>query len=165
MGNDGRYSSWQLIILFGLRILLGWHMLYEGVAKLLNPAWSSAEYLLESKWIFSGLFHWIVMHKEVLNTVDFINTWGLIAIGLGLIMGLLTKTAAISGAFLLGLYYLAVPPLTGLTYSIPFEGNYLVVNKTLIEVFALLVLAVFPIGTLSLDAYITRLKSCKHREN
>ena len=40
-----------------LRILIGWHFLYEGIAKLVNPDWTSKFYLLGSKWIFAGLFH------------------------------------------------------------------------------------------------------------
>lgn len=147
MNKIGKYSSGQLFLLFCLRILIGWHLLYEGIAKLLHPDWSSAGFLLESKWLFSGFFHWIVDNNIFLRTVDFLNIWGLIAIGAGLILGLFTKTAAYAGAVLLGLYYVAVPPLIGLTYSIPFEGNYLIVNKTLIEAFALLILGTFPAGS------------------
>ena len=60
-----------------VRIFIGWHFLYEGLAKLFSP-WSSAGYLLESQWLFSGLFHRIAenqgqerkydgAHDEVLN--------------------------------------------------------------------------------------------------
>ena len=28
-----------------LRIMIGWHFLYEGIVKLLDPRWSSAAYL------------------------------------------------------------------------------------------------------------------------
>ena len=50
-------NKYQLYGLVTLRVLIGWHFLYEGIAKLINPYWSSAAYLLDSKWIFSILFH------------------------------------------------------------------------------------------------------------
>jgi len=144
MNGNKIYSPVQVFTLVALRLLIGWHILYEGLSKLLNPSWSSSGFLGESKWILSGFSHWIVSHTAVLNTVDFLNTWGLIAIGTGLILGLFTRVAAISGAILLFVYYLNNPPLIGLEYSVPTEGNYLIVSKTLIEAVALVALAVFP---------------------
>ena len=49
MGNgstDTTYSRFQLTSLVALRMLIGWHLLYEGIAKILNPYWTSAGYLL-----------------------------------------------------------------------------------------------------------------------
>lgn len=154
------YSRAQLLALVALRILIGWHFLYEGLSKVLNPYWSSANYLLESKWIFSSLFTSIVANPTALKIADFLNEWGLIAIGFGLIAGGLTQIATIAGIVLLLLYYVSTPPLVGLTYSIPTEGSYLVVNKTLIEMAALLVLALFPTGRhVGLDVFIFRKKA------
>ena len=45
-------NQYQFYGLVTLRFLIGWHFLYEGISKLLNPYWSSAAYLLDSKWIF-----------------------------------------------------------------------------------------------------------------
>jgi thiosulfate dehydrogenase [quinone] large subunit len=92
------------------------------------------------------LSEWIISNSVVLNTVDTLNTWGLIAIGLGLILGLFTRAASIAGAMLLLLYYLFNPPFIGMELSGPMEGNYLMVNKTLIEAVALLYLAVTPLS-------------------
>lgn len=154
------YSRAQLFALVVLRVLIGWHFLYEGLVKVLNPYWSSANYLLESKWIFSSLFTSIVANPTALKIVDFLNEWGLMAMGLGLIAGCLTQIATISGIVLLLLYYVSAPPLVGLTYSIPTEGSYLFVNRNLIEMAALLVLALFPTGTLvGLDVFIFRKKA------
>ncbi len=140
------YSTFQLTALVILRMMIGWHLLYEGISKLINPYWSSASYLMESKWIFSGWFQSIVANPTALKIVDFLNEWGLVAIGIGLIAGILTNVATIAGVVLLLLYYLATPPLVGLSYSTPSEGSYLIINKTLIEAAALLVLAAFPTG-------------------
>jgi thiosulfate dehydrogenase [quinone] large subunit len=149
------YSTIQLTALVILRMLIGWHLLYEGISKLINPYWSSAGYLMESKWLFSGWFQSIVANPTALKIVDFLNEWGLIAIGLGLIAGVLTHVATIAGIVLLLLYYFANPPFVGMTYSMPTEGSYLIVNKTLIEAAALFVLALFPTGRkIGLDLFI-----------
>ena len=156
------YSNAQLIILVILRILIGWHFLYEGVVKLLNPYWSSAGFLVESKWIFSDWFLSIVANPTVLKVVDFLNIWGLIAIGLGLILGCFTRVASICGIGLLLIYYVCNPPFIGFTYSAPTEGSYLIVNKNLIELFALLVLTLFPTGyIICLDRLIFRKKEMR----
>ena len=153
------FTNLQLSALVILRFLAGWHLLYEGVSKLLNPGWSAAGFLGESQWIMSGISNWIVSNNNVLNAVDFLNTWGLIAIGLGLILGLFTSFAAFSGAILLFIYYFNNAPIVGIEYPIPSEGNNLLVNKTLIEAMSLFVLAVFPTGSIiGLDVFINRLK-------
>jgi thiosulfate dehydrogenase [quinone] large subunit len=153
------YSHAQLIALVFLRVLIGWHFLYEGISKVINPYWSSANYLLESKWIFSDWFISIVANPLALKIVDFLNEWGLMAIGFGLIAGCFTQIATITGIVLLLLYYVSTPPLVGLSYSLPMEGSYLVVNKNLIEMAGLIVLALFPSGTVvGLDVFLIRRK-------
>lgn len=127
-----------------LRFLAGWHLLYEGIYKLIHPEWSSIAFLAEAKWIFSGLADKIIGNAGLLSTVDTLNTWGLILIGTGLVLGLLTRPAAIAGTLLLMLYYLFNPPFIGMDSLAPMEGNYLVVNKTLIEAVVLLLIAVSP---------------------
>ena len=102
--------------------------------------------MLDSKWIFSGLFIWMTQNSSVLAFVDFSNKWGLVAIGLGLMTGTLTRIASASGILLLMLYYFATPPFIGYEYSVPSEGSYLIVNKNMIEAWALLVLIIFPTG-------------------
>ena len=149
------YTPMQAGSLFVLRLLVGWHILYEGLHKFLTPGWSSRGFLSESKWILAGFTDWVTSNDSVLAIVDLLNTYGLIAIGLGLILGLFTRTAAISGAVLIFMYYLNNPPLIGLEYSVPSEGNYLVINKTLIEVAMLVALSVFPSGKIcGLDSII-----------
>ncbi|HUX95641.1 MAG TPA: DoxX family membrane protein [Bacteroidales bacterium] len=146
MKDIARYTSAERFVIVTLRLLIGWHILYEGFAKLLIPNWSSINFLQESQWILKGFSGWIISNPGVLGVVDFLNTWGLILIGLGLMLGLFTRVAAISGAALLLVYYLNNPPLISLEYSVPAEGSYLIISKTLIESMALIVLAVFPSG-------------------
>lgn len=152
-----KYSGKQLTLLVILRVLIGWHFLYEGVAKLTNPDWSSFGFLMDSKWILAGFFKSLAANPGVLHWIDLFNIWGLILIGLALILGLLSRPALIAGIVLLGLYYLSHPPLIGITYAIPSEGQYLWVNKNLIELFALAVLYVFPTSrVIGLDRWLTR---------
>ncbi|UCH15694.1 MAG: DoxX subfamily, partial [Bacteroidales bacterium] len=77
----------------------------------------------------------------------------------GLILGIFTRLSIISGIILLLLYYMSHPPFLGLEYIMPQEGNYLVINKTLVEVLSLAVLYVFPTGhIIGLDRIISKLK-------
>lgn len=163
MKDNKVYTPMQVYVLVALRLLIGWHILYEGFAKLLIPNWSSLGFLKESQWILSGFSNWVISNPGILKAVDFLNTWGLILIGLGLILGLFTRAAAISGAVLLFVYYFNNPPLIGLEYTVPTEGSYLIVSKTLIEAVALIALAVFPSGLFAgLDMLISRNKYIKN---
>ena len=142
------YSVPQMTVLVLLRMIIGWHFLYEGVAKLFTPDWSSASYLDMSRWIFQDFFGWIVGNPALLRFVDLLNIWGLVLIGLALLFGFFTRFAAISGMLLLLLYYIAHPPFVGLDFGAPAEGHYLIVNKNLVELFALAVVTLFPTSSL-----------------
>lgn len=136
------FNNTQLLLLLLLRMFIGWHFLYEGVIKLLDPSWSAASYLLYSDWIFSGFFHKIAETPLFLEIVNFCNIWGLILIGLALIFGAFVRIAAIGGAVLLLLYYVANPPFT-LADSMK-EGSYMIIDKNLIEMLALIFIAIVP---------------------
>ena len=82
---------WQTGVLVFLRFLIGWHFLYEGLYKLIHPEWSSMAFLAQAQGFLSGVAQWITSSEGVLNAVDALNTWGLIAIGLGLVLGLFTR--------------------------------------------------------------------------
>jgi thiosulfate dehydrogenase [quinone] large subunit len=152
-------SNIQTFLLITLRIVIGWHFLYEGMVKILDPSWSSFEYLMDSKGVFSAMYEAMASNHSVLKVIDLANIWGLILIGTGLILGIFTRFSTISGIILLLLYYFSHPPFLGLEYIMPQEGNYLIVNKTLIEVLSLAVLYVFPTGhIIGLDRIILKLK-------
>jgi uncharacterized membrane protein YphA (DoxX/SURF4 family) len=136
------------MMLLCLRIAIGWHLLYEALAKLLTPDWTAAPYLLLSRGFFSGFFHWLGSSPRLLGAVDFVNTWGLLLIGTALILGVVTRLASASGIVLLALYYLAQPPLIRTDYRIPVEGYSLLVNKTLLELLALVVFLAIPADSL-----------------
>jgi thiosulfate dehydrogenase [quinone] large subunit len=142
--KDIDFSKWQLWSLVILRVVVGWHFLYEGIVKLLNPNWSSLGYLMDSKGLFAGVFHSIAGNPALLNVMDFINMWGLILIGAGLIVGLFSRIASIAGIVLLAFYYLSHPAIIGVSFAMPTEGSYLWVNKNLIELLTLWVIMLFP---------------------
>jgi uncharacterized membrane protein YphA (DoxX/SURF4 family) len=86
----------------------------------------------------------VASEKSVLplHTVDYLVTYGLIAIGICLLLGLFSRLACISGAIFLLLLYLAMPPFPWLPDPPrPTEGHYLFVSKNLMEMIALLALA------------------------
>jgi len=139
MENRKKITVWLFTI---LRIIVGWHFLYEGIAKLFNPNWSSASYLMESKWLFSGFFHWLIGNNTTLQIVDFLNIWGLILVGFCLFIGIFTRAASISGALLLLLYYIANPPFV--YSSLPTTSHFYILNYNLIEAVVLIALATFP---------------------
>ena len=138
-------KKYAVYVLTGLRILVGWHFLYEGIVKLMNPAWSSKIFLMGSNWVFSNIFHSMAASPGVIHAVDFVNTWGLILIGLSLFIGLLVRWSSAAGALLLLFYFMAYPPIPGHTFGAVVEGNYIWVNKTLIELLILLVFTALPL--------------------
>jgi len=136
MKDLNKSATW---LLTALRIVIGWHFLYEGIAKVFNPNWSSALYLMESKWILSGFFHWLISNNATLQIVDFLNIWGLLIIGICLFLGFFSRAASISGALLLLLYYIANPPF--MYSSVPSQSHFYIINYNFIEAVVLIVIA------------------------
>jgi thiosulfate dehydrogenase [quinone] large subunit len=125
-----------------LRILIGWHFLYEGVIKAYNPSWTSKGYLLSAS-ILKPFFAWLA-GDSLIAAIDILNIAGLIAVGISLLVGLRVRWGCIAGMLLLLFYYLAHPPFPGLPQG-PAEGSYWIVNKNLIEMAALFVIYQFPL--------------------
>jgi uncharacterized membrane protein YphA (DoxX/SURF4 family) len=129
-----------------LRIVIGWHFLYEGLIKILDPAWSARSFLEGSRWILGDFFRWMASGDYTITIINYANGYGLSLIGLALILGLFTRMASFFGALMLLMYYLAYPPFIGYSYGALAEGNYLIVNKNLIELFVLITLALTQSG-------------------
>ena len=158
----GRIIPWVLTL---VRIVIGWHFLYEGIAKIVASGWSSAPYLAGSKWILAPLFTAMAGNQSVVSVVDFINIWGMILVGLGLITGLFTRWASLAGAIMLFFYFVAYPPIPGYMFGVPVEGSYLWVNRNLIEFFALSVFIFLSPGSqFGIDRLLQRWKSEKARK-
>ena len=80
-----------------------------------------------------------------IKIVDTLTIAGLTGLGILLIIGLLTRFAAFSAAFMVFGFYMAMPPLPGVPDA-PGPEHSFIVNKNLIEVLALLALACVPSG-------------------
>jgi thiosulfate dehydrogenase [quinone] large subunit len=69
-------------------------------------------------------------------------------VGLSLLLGLFTQLGCTGALLLLGSFYLAAIPTLGVPQA-GAEGTYLLVNKTLIELGAVLVLLAFRTGRIA----------------
>ena len=147
----------QQVLLVFLRTLIGWHFLYEGYFKLITPgwgpdglplpAWSSAGYLRGATGPFASVFH-AAASSAWIGIIDVAVPVALVAVGLGLMLGLLTQAASLGGIILLAMFYLTAIPTAGLPDA-RLEGAYLLVNKNLIELMALAVVFAFRTGRIA----------------
>ena len=138
--DDMKLSRGAMIAITALRVFVGWHFLYEGIAKLTSPSWSAAGYLKQARGPLADLFRDLASRPNLLANADLITMWGLTIVGVCLVLGLLTRLASLGGIAFILLFYLCNPPFIGYFYSIPTEGSYLIVNKNLVELCALVVI-------------------------
>lgn len=154
-------TNLQQTTLIVLRTLIGWHFLYEGYTKLLQPAWgragaplaawSSAGYLKAATGPLAGMFHSLGSASWI-GTLDLVVASLLVGVGLSLMLGLFAQTGCVGALGLLAMFYLSAIPM-GLPEARS-EGTYLFVNKNLIEAAAVLVLWSFRTGRIAgLDHY------------
>jgi thiosulfate dehydrogenase [quinone] large subunit len=129
-----------MIAITAMRVLVGWHFLYEGLTKLTAPSWTAAGYLKQARGPLGEAFRSLATRPDLLANADLITMWGLTIVGACLILGLFTRLASLAGLGFILLFYLAAPPLIGYFYAIPSEGTYLIVNKNLVELAALVVI-------------------------
>lgn len=150
-------SGFQQVTLVVLRTLIGWHFLYEGYFKVSLPAWSpdgqplpafSAAGFIKAT---TGPLGWLaqtMVNGGHVNVINKLIVFGLLGVGLSLMLGLLTRIGCIGGMLLLALFYFTSIPTAGLPADHA-EGTYLIVNKTLIEGLAVLALYAFDTGKLA----------------
>jgi thiosulfate dehydrogenase [quinone] large subunit len=129
-----------MIAITVLRVVIGWHFLYEGVSKLTSTTWSAAGYMKASRGPLADFFRWIASQPHLLDNANLITMYGLTIVGVLLMLGLFTRLAAAGGIAFILLFYLCNPPFIGYFYAIPTEGTYLIVNKNLVEACALVVI-------------------------
>ncbi|MFM7318858.1 MAG: DoxX family protein [Isosphaeraceae bacterium] len=90
-----------------------------------------------------------------LELINVLTAWGLTLSGISLLLGLLTPLGCLGGAYLLTMFYLAMPPLPGLPENPMAEGHYLIVNKNMIEFLACIALVFIPTSLwVGLDAVL-----------
>ena len=124
-----------------LRMLVGWHFLYEGLFKIVAPGgWSAEGYLRTSRWFAAPLFHYMADTAWLMKAVDLLNMYGLTLIGPGLIFGVLVRPAAAAGLLLLAFYYVAQPPFLAPSA----DGHFLWIDRNAVEAAAMLAIILLP---------------------
>jgi thiosulfate dehydrogenase [quinone] large subunit len=83
---------------------------------------------------------------RLLEWSDAAVMWSLLVLGACLMLGIFSRASSLATALLVLSFYLAMPPLPGWPEGPRLEGHYLLINKTLIEVIALLALTFIPTG-------------------
>jgi len=161
-----RLTAHQEFSLVALRTLVGWHFAYEGFYKLMLPGWSrtgeriaawSAEgYLKAASGPFAAPFHAIAAHAALVHAIDVAVPIALLFAGLSLMLGAFTQSGCAVAMALLATFYLSALPLSGMPQPSA-EGEYLLVNKNLIELAAVGVVMAFRTGLIAgLDLLWTR---------
>lgn len=141
-----------------LRTAIGWQFAYEGFYKLMLPGWTRTGqrlaaftahgYLQSATGPFASIFHAIASHPGTLHVVDRVVPAGLLLVGLSLMLGLFAQIGCVGAMAFLALFYVSQPPLTGLPMS-GAEGENLIVNKNLLELFAVLTVFAFRTGAIA----------------
>src|SRR3989344_6825691 len=144
--------KFENISLFVLRVSMGWLMLYAGITKVLDPAWTAAGYIKGAQnftWFFSRL-----PDPAVLPAVNFLNEWGLTLLGVSLILGVGVRLSSILGAVLMLMYYAALP------FPYPNPHSYLV-DEHIIYALVLAYFAVVRAGRVfGLESWCSDLPIC-----
>jgi thiosulfate dehydrogenase (quinone) large subunit len=157
METTGQISTAQKVALIVLRTVIGWHFLYEAYFKIVTPSWSPAGNPLPG-WTAAGYLKGATgplarVFQRLIDSgwtvwIDRSVKIALLLIGLSLILGLFTRVGLWAALALLILFYLLYIPTSGVPQPNN-EGTYLIVNKTLIEAVAVIVLLVFHTGNIA----------------
>ena len=158
-----KLKKWEVPAVSILRMAIGWHFLYEGIAKIVVESWSSQSYLANTTGFFSPFYHWLAASSAI-GIIDWLNIAGLILIGLALFFGCFTRISAAAGALLLLLYYFAYPPFGFSLITSSGESHLFIVNYLFVEIFVLILFAVYPNSGYSLENWIRSLIASRKTE-
>lgn len=143
-------NIFKKIVIFLLRVSMGWIFFYAGITKVLDSSWTAKGYISQSK-IFPELYSFF-LSSQMLPMVDFLNKWGLVLIGVSLILGFFVKFSSPFGALLMVLYYLPI-------LKFPYVGagkNYYIIDMHIIFALVFLMFIILDAGKYwGLDYYRT----------
>lgn len=142
----GRPHGTSVWVVLALRVIAGIAFVQNGLGKVLG-GFDAQGYLLGAEASpISGFLAWIAATPPALEAVNVLVAWGELLIGLGLLVGFLTRLAAISGVLMMVLFYLG-------NWSIATEGT--LVTEPLLYLLVFLALATFGAGRiLGLDRIV-----------
>ena len=153
-------QKWGVLAITLLRMAIGWHFLYEGIAKITITGWSSQPYLANTTGFFSPFYHWLAASPAI-GVIDWLNITGLILIGLALFLGVFTRISAACGALLLLLYYFAYPPFGFSLIATSGESHLYIVNYLLAEAIMLMIYVFYPKTGYGIENLLTYLKESR----
>jgi thiosulfate dehydrogenase (quinone) large subunit len=132
-----------------LRIILGWYMFADGYVNLMTPGFTSKGFLLGAK-TFAPFYHWFALPNNLV-WVDPLNVWGIILIGVALLLGIAVRPAAWAGVLMMIVYYFP-------HYAYPFHLDHgWIVEEHVVLAAGFLVVAVSPFAEyLGLGAWARR---------
>lgn len=96
-------NHYQKISIALLRISIGWYFFWAGFTKALDPGWSAATFLGKADMLRG--FYELFASPAILPLVNILNSWGLLLIGVALMLGISVRLASTCGALLMVLYY------------------------------------------------------------
>lgn len=101
-----------------LRIFVGFLVLYLGIMKMLDLT-VQAKFIFREATIFAPFYQWLLQPYNSL-WLEFIDTWGLMIVGVLLIVGFFTRGASVVGILYMLVYYFALLhfPLVGEFYYV-----------------------------------------------
>jgi uncharacterized membrane protein YphA (DoxX/SURF4 family) len=126
-----------------------WNELQQLRGKLVGPVKAlelelkvSAQKLLTPEQLARGP---VRLPSTPIDRINQQTMWGLTILGVLLLVGCCTRIAALGGAVMLTMFYLAMPPWPGVPEA-PGPEHSFIVNKNFIEIMALLAIAALPTG-------------------
>ena len=139
------HSGLSVVLVAVLRIAIGWHFLYEGLWKLMQAdGWSCVSYLNVAQGPLAPVFKWMASQGWIVAIGDWAVMLGLVAIGLSLMSGVLSRVAALFGIALMAMFYCCQPPEPFAEAFSGADGRFFVIERNAIESLGLLVVAVTP---------------------
>jgi len=140
----------QQISIVALRFAIGWSLFLQGYEKLVATSWSVASCLRSATGPFATLFHHLAEWRWIVAAADRVAVFGLVTLGLLLMLGLLTRTSSSLAVALLLSFLLVHPPLplSGFVAS-GSDGTDLCMSRTLLEVLGLIVGLAFDSGRIA----------------
>src|SRR3989344_4629419 len=131
------------ISIFALRILLGLVFLVPGIKDVTTPGWSASGFLMNAA---KGPFLEFYQSLAGNIAVDVLVSWGLLLIGLALLLGIAVRFASVSGIIMMVLFYFA-----------SFPPEHSIIEEHIIYIAALFVLMSTAAGRfLGLDNFIEK---------
>ena len=144
-GKTTESGGWNAVFVAVLRIAIGWHFLYEGLWKLMqSEGWSCASYLGASQGPLAPVFKWMAAQGWIVVVGDWAVMLGLVAIGLSLLSGVLSRVAALFGIALMAMFYGCQPPEPFAEAFSGADGRFFVIERNVLEALGLLLVASVP---------------------